>query len=182
MTSIYIIVVLGVILLWLVASYNRLVTLRNRVKESWSDIEVQLKRQYDLIPNLISTVKGYVTHESTVLETITKARTQAMSAPEGAAKAGAENMLSGALKSLFAVAEAYPNLKADTNFGKLQDELSDTENKIQAARRFYNSTVLELNTKVETFPSNLIAQAFGFKQEVFFDAEPEADRPVEVKF
>ena len=182
MEIIYIVVILGVVLVWLVASYNRLVTLRNRVKGSWSDIEVQLKRRYDLIPNLVSTVKGYVTHESTVLDTITKARAQAMGAPEGVAKAGAENMLTGALKSLFAVAEAYPNLKADANFGKLQDELTDTEDKIQAARRFYNSTVLELNTKVETFPSSLIAQSFGFKQEVFFDAEPEADKPVEVKF
>ena len=177
--------VIAVIVLWLIGTYNRLVTFRNRVKEAWSDIEVQLKRRYDLIPNLVETVKGYAKHESQAFENVTKARAAAISGSanphEQAAK---ENMLSGALKSIFAVAEAYPELKANTNFLELQRELSDTENKIQASRRFFNSNVLAINNAVEVFPTNLIAGAFGFKKEEFFDLDetPAAREPVAVKF
>jgi LemA protein len=175
-------IVPAVVVLWLVFAYNSLVTLRNRAKEAWSDIEVQLKRRYDLIPNLIETVKGYAAHEKTVFENVTKARTQAMGAT-GSAKAGAENMLSGALKSLFAVAENYPQLKANENFSKLQDELTDTEDKIQAARRFYNGMVRDLNTRIQTFPSNLIANSFGFAPMEFFGDLTDAEKqPVQVKF
>src|SRR3990167_8901110 len=173
----YIILAIVVILvLWLVGTFNGLVRARNRVKEAWSDIDVQLKRRYDLIPNLVETVKGYAKHESGVFEQVTKARATAMSAQTVEEHGKAENMLTGALKSLFAVAEAYPDLKAGVNFAKLQDELSDTENKIQAARRFYNSNVLTLNTKIETFPTNLIAGAFGFKKEAFFEIENPAEK------
>ena len=178
----YLIGLLAIIAIWVIAVYNRLITLRNRVRESWSDIEVQLKRRYDLIPNLVQTVKGYVKQEREVFERVTEARTRAMGATSGHDKAGAENMLSGALKSLFAVAENYPQLKSNENFMKLQDELSDTENKIQAARRFYNGTVLSLNTKIQTFPSNMIAGMFRFKEQEFFDAEEEAKKPVAVSF
>ncbi|MFA6533515.1 MAG: LemA family protein, partial [Patescibacteria group bacterium] len=169
---------------------NRFVTLRNRTKEAWADIEVQLKRRYDLIPNLVNTVKGYATHESSAFENVTKARSAAMglSASGGggamADKAGAENMLTGALKSVFAIAEAYPELKANQNFLALQNELSDTENKIQAARRFYNSNVRDLNTSVESFPGNIIAGVFNFSKMEFFDLADNdvAQNPVEVKF
>ena len=145
------IIILVVLGLWLVGMYNSLVASRNRVKEAWSDIDVQLKRRYDLIPNLVETVKGYAAHEKEVLESVIKARAQAMGAHSVGDKAQAENMLSGALKNLFALAEAYPNLKASDNFVKLQDEITDTEDKIQAARRFYNSNVMTLNNKVESF-------------------------------
>lgn len=177
--------VLAIIVLWFIGTYNRLITLRNRVKEAWSDIEVQLKRRYDLIPNLVETVKGYAKHESAAFENVTKARAAAISGSanphEQAAK---ENMLSGALKSIFAVAEAYPELKANTNFLELQRELSDTENKIQASRRFFNSNVLAINNAVEMFPTNLIAGSFGFKKEEFFDLDetPAQREPVAVKF
>ncbi len=175
-------IILIVLVLWLVFVYNGLVMARNRTKEAWSDIDVQLKRRYDLIPNLVEAVKGYAAHESRVFEDVTKARSQAMQAT-GKAKAGAEDMLSGALKSLFAVAENYPQLKANENFSKLQDELTDTEDKIQAARRFYNGMVRDLNTKIQTFPTNLIANTFGFTAMEFFgdltDAEKQA---VRVKF
>ena len=181
----YILLALAVLLvLWLIGAYNRFVTLTTRVKEAWADIDVQLKRRYDLIPNLVETVKGYAAHEAGTLEKVTEMRTRAMSAT-GPAKADAENMLSGALKSLFAVSENYPTLKANENFVALQNELSDTENKIQAARRFYNSVVQELNTKVASFPSNLIAKAFGFISSDFFqlgDADAAAKEPVQVKF
>ena len=180
-TPILILVVVGIVVLWLIFVFNRLVTLRNRVREAASDIEVQQKRRYDLIPNLVEAVKGYMAHESGVFEKVTEARTRAMGAT-GKEKIGAENMLSGALKSLFAVAENYPELKANVNFLELQRELSDTENKIQAARRFFNTNVMSLNTKIETFPTNLIAGMFGFKKEIFFDAEAEAEKPVSVKF
>jgi len=178
----YIYIILAVVVVWVVFAFNRLVTLRNRAKEAASDIEVQQKRRYDLIPNLVETVKGYMAHESGVFEKVTEARTRAMSAAPGADKAGAENVLSGALKSLFAVAENYPQLKANENFSKLQDELTDTEDKIQAARRFYNGNVRDLNTRIQVFPSNLIASMFGFAPMEFFDAEPEAEQPVKVKF
>ena len=175
-------ILIGIIIAWAVFSYNNLIRLQNRVKEAWADIEVQLKRRYDLIPNLVESVKGYAKHESGVFEKVTEARARAMGASSGKEKAGAENMLSGALKSLFAVAENYPQLKANENFGKLQDELSDTENKIQAARRFYNTNTRDLNTSIETFPSNVMARMFNFSKAEFFDAEPAAEQPVNVKF
>ncbi len=176
---------LALIILWLVFTYNKLVTLRNRVREAWSDIEVQLKRRYDLIPNLVETVKGYAKHESTAFENVTKARAAAISGSANPHdRAEKENMLSGALKSIFAIAEAYPELKANTNFLELQRELSDTENKIQAARRFFNSNVLAINNTVEIFPTNIIAGSFGFKKEEFFDLDetPAQREPVAVKF
>src|SRR3989344_4769348 len=153
MPIIYIILgVLAVIILWIVFAYNGFVTLVNRTVEAWSDIDVQLKRRYDLIPNLMETVKGYAKHESSVFENVTKARSQAMQAGTVHDKEAADNMLTGALKSLFAVSEAYPDLKANQNFLSLQAELSDTENKIQAARRFYNGNVRDLNASIESFP------------------------------
>ena len=181
--TIVILVAAALIVLWLIVAFNSLVRLRNQSREAWSDIDVQTKRRYDLIPNLIETVKGYAAHEAGVLEAVTAARAKAMGAT-GDAKAEAENMLSGTLKSLFALSENYPQLKANENFLHLQQELSDTENKIQAARRFYNTNVRDLNTKIETFPTNLIAGMFGFKQMDFFGKDmSEAERqPVQVKF
>ena len=180
---IIILIVVGAIALFVVLTYNRLINLRNRVKEAFSDIDVQLKRRYDLIPNLVNTVKGYASHESGVFQKVTEARTRAMGATGVHERAEAENMLTGALKTLFAVSENYPDLKASTNFLELQRELRDTEDKVQAARRFYNNTVMSMNNKVETFPSNFIAQMFGFKKEEFFELEEEAARSVpEVKF
>ncbi len=176
-------IVVGVVVLFVIASYNGLVTLKNRAEEAWSDIDVQLKRRYDLIPNLVSAVKGYASHETGVFEKVTEARAKAMNATGAAEKGGAENMLTDALKSVFAVAEAYPDLKANTNFLELQQELSDTENKIQASRRFYNGTVMELNTKIETFPSNIIAGMFNFVKREFFELTDEAAKePVVVQF
>jgi len=180
------IVLLSVVLaivFWIVLTYNRLITLRNRTKEAWSDIDVQLKRRYNLIPNLVETVKGYATHEREVLENVTKARNQAMAAESIEDKGKAENFLSSTLKSLFAVSENYPDLKASQNFLELQRELRDTEDKIQASRRFYNTNVRDLNIKIETFPSNVIAQKFNFKKMKFFEIEEtEARDPVKVKF
>lgn len=180
----YIYIVLGLLVLWAIFIYNSFVTLVNRTKEAWADIEVQLKRRYDLIPNLINTVKGYATHESGVFQKVTEARSQAMQANTPAEHAASENMLTGALKSLFAVSEAYPDLKANQNFLELQRELSDTENKIQAARRFYNTNVRDLNIKMESFPSNMFAKVFGFAKMEFFDLADDdaAQQPVEVKF
>ncbi len=176
-------IVVGVVVLFVIVSYNGLVTLKNRAEEAWSDIDVQLKRRYDLIPNLVSAVKGYASHETGVFEKVTEARAKAMNATGAAEKGGAENMLTDALKSVFAVAEAYPDLKANTNFLELQQELSDTENKIQASRRFYNGTVMELNTKIETFPSNIIAGMFNFVKREFFELTDEAAKePVKVEF
>ena len=175
-----------VVFMWLVSMYNTFVGMVNRVKEAWSDIDVQLKRRYDLIPNLVETVKGYATHERTAFENVTAARTAAMSASAPAQKGQAENMLSGALKSLFAVAEAYPDLKANQNFLELQRELSDTENKIQSARRFYNGNVRDMNTSIESFPGNVIAGMFNFRKTEFFElSEGEAataKEPVKVRF
>ena len=185
MTNEYIIIAIIVLLIiWFVLSYNGFVTLVNRAKEAWADIEVQLKRRYDLIPNLVNTVKGYATHESTAFEKVSEARSQAMQAGTPAQKGKAENALSGTLKSLFAISEAYPELKANTNFLQLQSELSDTENKIQAARRFYNTNVRDLNTKIGKFPSNIIAGMFHFAKMDFFDLgdNDAAQNPVEVKF
>jgi LemA protein len=177
---------LGLIVVWLIATYNGLITLRNRTDEAWSDIDVQLKRRYDLIPNLVETVKGYAGHEKEVFEKVTLARAAAINAEKSgnpAEIAKTENMLAGTLKSLFAVAENYPDLKASQNFLKLQDELSDTENKVQAARRFYNGNVRDFNTKLEKFPTNMIAGVFGFKSKEFFEIEEPAQREaVKVQF
>ena len=177
-------IVLGVLVLAVIFMYNALVRLRYRVKEAWSDIEVQLKRRYDLIPNLVETVKGYAKHESSAFENVTKARAAAMGAQTPQEHAEKENMLTGALKSLFAVPEAYPDLKANTNFLELQRELSDTENKIQAARRFYNGNVMQMNTRVDSFPTNILASMFGFGKEEFFDLDetPAEREPVKVQF
>lgn len=177
---IFIIVV--IIIVWLIAVFNRLVTLKNRTKEAWSDIDVQLKRRHDLIPNLVETVKGYAAHEKEVFEKVTEARAKAISAQTLTEKGQAENMLSGALKSLFAVAESYPELKASQNFLELQRELTDTEDKIQAARRFYNGNVRDLNTQIETFPTNAIAGMFGFQKVEFFEIGEAEREPVSVKF
>lgn len=175
--------IIVLIILWLVGMYNRLVTLKNRTQEGWSDIDVQLKRRCDLIPNLVETVKGYAKHEEGVFSKVTEARTLAMGAQGMAQRGQAENMLSSTLKSLFAVAEAYPDLKASGNFAKLQDDLSDTENKIQAARRFYNGMVRDLNTMIERFPSNVVANLFHFAKREFFQIENEAERQnVKVSF
>jgi len=186
MTILYIVLgIIAVIVLWAIVAYNGFVSLRNRAKEAWSDIEVQMKRRYDLIPNLVETVKGYATHERATFDSVTSARTAAMGAQTVGEHAQAENMLTGALKSLFAVAEAYPDLKANTNFLELQRELSDTENKIMASRRFYNSNVQTLNTAIEQFPGNVIAGSFGFQQMELFelsDAESAAREPVKVSF
>jgi len=181
-------IVLGVAVLfvvWAIAAYNRFVRLVQRAKEAWADIDVQLKRRYDLIPNLVETVKGYATHEQGTFEKVTAARVAAMDAGSVEAKAKAENMLTDTLKSLFAVAEAYPDLKANTNFLELQRELSDTENKIQASRRFYNTNVRDLNTSIESFPGNVIANMFRFEPREFFElgeGEEAARQPVAVKF
>jgi LemA protein len=183
---IYIILaIIVVLLIWAIASYNRLVTLVNRAKEAWADIDVQLKRRYDLIPNLVNTVKGYVAHESSAFENVTKARAAAMGATSLADKGQAEATLAGALKSVFAIAEAYPDLKANQNFLSLQSELTDTEDKIQAARRFYNGNVRDLNTSIQAFPGNIIAGAFRFTAMEFFQldaADAAAKEPVQVKF
>ena len=168
--------IIAIIILWLIGVYNSLIRLKNRTNEAWSDIDVQLKRRYDLIPNLVDTVKGYANHEKELLTKVTEARSQAMQANSPEAKGKAENMLSETLKSLFAVAENYPDLKASGNFAKLQDELADTENKIQAARRFYNGNVRDFNTKLEIFPNNLIAGLLNFKQQEFFEIEEPKER------
>lgn len=183
----WILIAVVVVLLIIVASiYNGLVKLKVRVDEAWSDITVQLKRRSDLIPNLVETVKGYASHESKVFEEVTNARSAIMTAAkEGpAATAKAENQFEGALKSLFAVAEAYPDLKASANFQQLQAEITDTEDKIQAARRFYNGGVRDLNTKIQTFPDNIFASMFGFRQREFFEVEDRAavEKAPEVKF
>ncbi len=185
--TIYIIIgVVAVVLIAGVAMYNALVRLNVRVEEAWSDITVQLKRRADLIPNLINTVKGYASHEKTVFEEVTKARTAILDSKGVAETAKADNMFTSALKSVFAVAEAYPDLKASDNFKELQAELTDTEDKIQASRRFYNGTARDLNTKIQTFPTNLFANALGFKEREFYEVdEAETEKiaePTEVKF
>lgn len=181
---IILLIVIVLVLAWFAASYNGFVTLANRAKEAWADIDVQLKRRYDLIPNLVNTVKGYAEHEKETFENISSARSTAMGAQNIADRAQAEQQLTGALGRLFAVAEAYPELKANQNFLSLQTELSDTENKIQAARRFYNGNVRDLNTKIQSFPSNMIAGMFHFEPMAFFELgdNDAARNPVEVKF
>ncbi len=185
MNNIFIIIV-AVIILWGVVVYNKFVKLINRAKEAWSDIDIQLKRRYDLIPNLVNTVKGYAEHETEAFENVTKARAMAMGAQNIADKGKTENMLAGALKSVFAIAEAYPELKANQGFLSLQAELADTEDKIQASRRFYNGNVRDLNITVDAFPSNIVAKTFHFmKMDMFTLDESEAaaaKKPVEVKF
>ena len=182
------VVLIAAIALYVIFTYNKLVTFRNRVKEAWSDIETQLKRRYDLIPNLVETVKGYAAHEAGTLQKVTEARTSAMANQDKdkATRSKDENFLSGTLKSLFAVAENYPDLKANQNFLELQRELTDTEDKIQAARRFHNSNVLALNNTIEQFPSKFVAQAFKFGKGDFFELDAEgkeaASRPVKVSF
>lgn len=176
-------IILGVIV-GSIAIYNRLIRLRNTVKSSWSDIDVQCKKRYDLVPNLVETVKGYASHERTLFEKVTEARTTAMRTSSLAEKAKAENMLTETLKALFAVAEAYPDLKASTNFLQLQSQLKELEDNIENARRYYNAVVRDYNILIESFPSNIIASSFNFKQEEFFELEaPEVERkPVKVSF
>jgi LemA protein len=184
MTNIYwlILGVLAAIILWLIYVFNRLILLKNRSQEAFADIDVQLKRRHDLIPNIVEAVKGYAKHERELFEKVTAARSAAINAQGVAAKEQAENMLSQALKSIFAVAENYPDLKASQNFLQLQDELSDTENKIQAARRFYNSNIRDFNTAIEIFPNNLIVGILGFKKFEFFQAESGERENIKVKF
>jgi len=178
-----VIVLVALIVVWVLFAYNGFIRVRNRVKEAWSDIAVQFKRRYDLIPNLVNTVKGYMGHEQRVFENVTQARAQAMGAQSKEEQGVAENQLSATLKTLFAVSENYPELKANANFLELQRELSDTENKIQAARRFYNNVVMDLNNRVKSVPSNIIAGLFGFKEAEFFQTENEAEKePVAVSF
>jgi len=174
------IIILG--LLFLFYLYNSLVTARLRIKEAWSGIDVQLKRRSSLIPNLVESVKGYAKHEKSVFENVTRARSAMLSARGPKESAAANNMLEGALKSLFAVAEAYPNLRASENFKELQEELSDTETKIAASRQFYNANVLDYNTKIKVFPNVIFASLFGFGEEEFFEAKEEAKKDIEVKF
>lgn len=181
----WIIVIVAVVLIVIVIGiYNALVKTKVRVDEAWSDITVQLKRRLDLIPNLVNTVKGYATHEKEVFEKVTEARANALNAQGVKETAATENQFEGALKSLFAVSEAYPDLKANQNFQQLQAELTDTEDKIMASRRFYNGAARELNIKINTFPSNLIAGMFGFRQRDFYEVEDQAtvEKPVDVKF
>jgi LemA protein len=177
------VVVIAAVALWFIAVYNGLIKLKVRTDEAWSDIDVQLKRRYDLIPNLINTVKGYATHERELFEKVTQARANAMNAQNPEKKAEAENMLSGALKSLFAVSENYPQLRANENFLELQRELSDTENKIQASRRFYNGNVRDLNTKILVFPDSIVAGMLNIQKREFFEIEePKEKETPKVEF
>ncbi|MDD5710615.1 MAG: LemA family protein [Candidatus Colwellbacteria bacterium] len=178
----YTLIAVGFLAVWLVLTYNALVRMRMRAKEALSDIDVQLKRRFDLIPNLVESVKGYVKHESSVLENVTKARAEVAKGGDPLERAGAENTLSETLKTLFAVAENYPDLKANANFLDLQRELSDTENKIQASRRFFNTTAKDLNTKVQSFPVNMIARMLRFKEMDFFKTDEDEKEPVKVSF
>lgn len=187
LTTIFMFLFLGIIVLVLffgIAIYNRLVRLRTTVKSSWSDIDVQLKKRYDLVPNLVETVKGYAAHEKSVFEKVTQARSMAMHASSPADKSKAENMFTDTLKSLFAVAEAYPELKANVNFQQLQSELTELENNIESARRYYNAVVRDYNILTETFPSNIVAGQFKFQKEEFFELEEPAveKKPVKVSF
>jgi len=179
----WIVVILVIIILIIIGIFNRLVSLKNRADEAWSDIDVQLKRRHDLIPNLIETVKGYAKHEKELFEKVTEARAAAISTKKIADKAKAENQITEALKSVFAVAENYPNLKANENFLELQKEITDSEDKIQASRRFYNGNVRDLNIAIESFPSNIVARAFNYQKKELFELEDVAERKnIEVKF
>lgn len=174
--------ILGLLIIWAVATYNRLVVLRNRIENGWSQIDVQLRRRYDLIPNLVETVKGYAAHEKEVFEKVTEARSAVSSAQTVQAQGEAQNMMTQALKSLFAVAEAYPELKANQNFMMLQEELSGTESKIAYARQFYNDTVMAFNSLLQSFPANIIASTTGFQTHEYFPMEDVAREPVKVQF
>lgn len=178
--------VIALIIIWVIALYNGLIQLKNRTEEAWADIDVQLKRRFDLIPNLIETVKGYATHEQSTFDKVIQARNAAMSAMSGGdikKTAETENAFSSTIKSMFALAESYPDLKANQNFLELQRELADTEDKIQASRRFYNGNVRDLNTKIETFPTNMLANTLGFKKREFFEIDNPAEKEtVKVKF
>ncbi len=180
--GIWILVIIAAIALWAIFTYNGLITLKNRTDEAWSDIDVQLKRRYDLIPNLVETVKGYASHEAGTLEKVITARNTAMNAHGAVEQAKAENAFSQTLRSLFALSEAYPDLKANTNFLHLQQELSDTEDKIQAARRFYNGNVRDFNTKLQVFPTNMIGNALGFTKREFFETADEEKATPKVSF
>lgn len=183
MIAVYIIIgIIVVLALWVLLTYNSLVTLRNRVREAWSHIDVQLKRRSSLIPNLVETVKGYAKHEKGIFEEVTKARSALMGAHNPHEAAEANNMLTGALKSLFAVSEAYPDLKASENFKQLQAEISDTEDKIAASRQFYNTNVLDYNNNLETVPTMWVAGMFSFQKEEFFKATEEEKADIQVKF
>lgn len=180
---IVVLVIVGFVVIFVIGIYNRLVTLRNRCDNSWAQVDVQLRRRYDLIPNLMETVKGYAKHEREVFQKVTEARAQAIDAGSVKEQGAAENMLTGALKSLFAVVENYPDLKANQNFLMLQEELAGTEGKIAYARQFYNDNIMQFNLKQQVFPSNIIASMFNFKEKEYFEIEePEAREPVEVKF
>jgi len=179
-----ILAIVVVILLWLLLAYNGLITARNRTDEAWSDIDVQMKRRYDLIPNLVESVKGYIKQEKDVLEDVTKARANAISAGQAGFKQQeqAENMLTGALRSVFAVAENYPDLKSSANFQQLSTELADTEDKIMAARRFYNANVRDFNTKIQVIPTSIFAGMMGFSKKDFFETDDASKEPVKVSF
>ncbi|HEX2047779.1 MAG TPA: LemA family protein [Acidimicrobiales bacterium] len=182
MITIVLIALAVLVLLYAIVTYNSLVRLRNRIQNAWAQIDVQLRRRYDLIPNLVETVKGYAKHERETLEAVTEARAQAINAQGPVEQARAENVISGALKSLFAVSEAYPDLKANQNFLALQEELTGTEGRISYARQYYNDAVLRLNTKIQTFPSNILAGMFGFKEHEYFEADDTSRGPVSVQF
>jgi LemA protein len=182
MITIILIVVAVLLLLYVIVTYNGLVRLRNRIQNAWAQIDVQLRRRYDLIPNLVETVKGYAAHEKGTFEAVTQARANAIAAQGPVEQAKAENQITGALKSLFAVSEAYPDLKANQNFLALQEELSGTEGRISYARQYYNDAVLRLNTKIQSFPSNILAGMFGFKEHEYFEADDTSRGPVSVQF
>ncbi len=182
MSTIVLLVVLALLVLWVIGAYNGLVSLKNQVANAWKQIDVQLKRRHDLIPNLVETVKGYAAHERETLEAVIAARRNAVEATGVEQQAQAENMLTGALRQLFALSEAYPDLKANQNFLNLQEELSSTEGRIAYARQFYNDAVLQLNTKVQSFPSNIIANMFGFREHEYFEADDASRGPVSVQF
>jgi LemA protein len=180
--AIILIVVLVLLALYAVVSYNGLVSLRNRIENAWAQIDVQLKRRYDLIPNLVETVKGYASHERETLDAVIQARNAGMNAQGPHDQAQAENMISGALKSIFALSEAYPDLKANQNFAQLQEELTGTEGRIAYARQFYNDTVYRYNTKIQSFPSNILANMFRFSEREYFQADDESRGPTQVSF
>ena len=182
MITIVLVALVVVLLLYVIVTYNGLVRLRNRIQNAWAQIDVQLRRRYDLIPNLVETVKGYAAHERQTFEAVTQARANAINASGVGEQAQAENMISGALKSLFAVSEAYPDLKANQNFLSLQEELSGTEGRIAYARQYYNDAVLRMNTKIQSFPSNILAGMFGFKEHEYFEADDTSRGPVSVQF
>jgi LemA protein len=179
---IIILVIVVLVGLYAVFSYNRLVSLRNRIENAWAQIDVQLKRRYDLIPNLVETVKGYASHERETLDAVIEARNAGMNASGPHDQAQAENQITGALKSLFALSEAYPDLKANQNFAQLQEELTGTEGRIAYARQFYNDTVYRYNTKIQSFPSNVLANAFRFSEREYFEADDESRGPTQVRF